>query len=77
MTTSFAAADLIRHLRDEGSGGVIKSITSALAKAFGIPKDVSNLLCEIGVSRGCQPDGSAKGRKGFFGEAKGGQQLQG
>jgi hypothetical protein len=49
LTTSFAAADLIRHLRDEGSSGVVKTVTTALGKAFGIPKDLLTYLCEIGV----------------------------
>jgi tryptophan 2,3-dioxygenase len=54
LTTSFAAADLIRHLRDEGFSGIVKTVTTALGKAFGMPKDISNYLCEIGVSNSYQ-----------------------
>jgi hypothetical protein len=54
LTTSFAAADLIRHLRQEGSSGVVKTVTTALAKAFSIPKDFLIHLNEIGVSKSYQ-----------------------
>jgi hypothetical protein len=54
LTTSFAAADLIRHLRQEGSSGVVKTVTTALAKAFSIPKDFLLYLNEIGVSKSYQ-----------------------
>jgi hypothetical protein len=49
LTTSFAAADLIRHLRTESCRGIVKTTTTALGKAFGIPQDVVAYLNEIGV----------------------------
>jgi hypothetical protein len=38
--------------RDEGFSGI--TVTTALGKAFGMPKDISNYLCEIGVSNSYQ-----------------------
>jgi hypothetical protein len=55
LTTSFAAADLIRHLRDEGFSGIVKAI--ALWEGIRYAEGHFKLLV-----RGLQliPDDSAK-----------------
>jgi hypothetical protein len=60
--------------RDEGFSGI--TVTTALGKAFGMPKDISNYLCEIGVSNSYQTI-RRRGQKDFAKKLLGGQQLQG
>jgi hypothetical protein len=50
VMTTFAATDMIRHVRSETKNqGVLKATVSSLLRAFGVPKDVYSILNELGV----------------------------
>jgi hypothetical protein len=55
VMTTFAAADIIRHVRSPTKNqGVVKAGVSSLLRAFGVSKDVYSILNELGVSSSYQ-----------------------
>jgi hypothetical protein len=53
VMTTFAAADMIRHVRCENEGA-LKAAVSSILRAKGVSKDVFNILNELGVSSSYQ-----------------------